>query len=136
MKELIVRAIYRHFLPYFVWLIYKLLSLTWRVSVYEPEELVLALRENKPVVFAHWHGDELVLLSLIGHYRIATITSQSIDGDLMTKVVHLVGGKTTRGSSTRGGISALKGLIRLVNQGRNCSFAVDGPKGPLHQRCV
>ncbi len=51
----------------------------------------------------------------------------------MAKVLKWLGAKTSRGSSTRGGVQALKGLLRLVKDGGNCSFAVDGPKGPLHK---
>ncbi|WP_415063451.1 lysophospholipid acyltransferase family protein [Bdellovibrio sp.] len=84
-------------------------------------------------MLAHWHGDELALLSIVKRYRIATIASQSKDGELMAKVLKWLGAKTSRGSSTRGGVQALKGLLRLVKDGGNCSFAVDGPKGPLHK---
>lgn len=84
-------------------------------------------------MLSHWHGDELALLSIVKRYRIATIASQSRDGELMATVLKWLGAKTSRGSSTRGGVQALKGLLRLVKEGGNCSFAVDGPKGPLHK---
>lgn len=93
-----------------------------------------SLKKKEPLIFAHWHGDELALMYVIPRLRIATITSTSKDGELMNSVVHLLGGVTSRGSSTRGAIHALKGLIRLVkDQKRNSSFAVDGPKGPIYQ---
>ncbi len=123
----------KYFLSGLIWVIYRVISLTWRVVLIEPEDLKSRLKNRQPVVFAHWHGDEIVLLSLIGKYRIATIASTSKDGEMMNTLIHLVGGKTSRGSSTRGAVGALKGLIRLVvNEGRNCSFAVDGPKGPIY----
>lgn len=84
-------------------------------------------------MLAHWHGDELALLSIVKRYRIATIASQSKDGELMAKVLQWLGARTSRGSSTRGGVQALKGLLRLVKDGGNCSFAVDGPKGPIYK---
>ena len=115
-----------------IWLIYRSLWLTWRVELQEPETLLRCLEGKTPVIFAHWHGDELVLLSLLGHYRIATITSTSKDGELMNLVARMMGAVTSRGSSTRGAVGALKGLIRLAQKGHNVSFAVDGPKGPLH----
>jgi lysophospholipid acyltransferase (LPLAT)-like uncharacterized protein len=92
-----------------------------------------SLQKKIPFILAHWHGDELVLLKLIMRYRVATIASTSVDGDLMNQLIHFAGGVTSRGSSTRGGVSALKGLIKLVRNGRCCSFSVDGPKGPLHE---
>jgi lysophospholipid acyltransferase (LPLAT)-like uncharacterized protein len=99
----------------------------------EPPSLTQSLENQTPVVLAHWHGDELALISIVKRYRIATIASQSKDGELMAKVLGWMGAKTSRGSSTRGGVQALKGLLRLIKDGGNCSFAVDGPKGPLHK---
>ncbi|MCB0341554.1 MAG: DUF374 domain-containing protein [Pseudobdellovibrionaceae bacterium] len=84
------------------------------------------------MILAHWHGDELALLHLVKPYRLATMTSTSSDGHLIDYVIRRLGGATSRGSSTRGGISALKGLVRLVKSGHMASMAVDGPKGPYH----
>lgn len=51
----------------------------------------------------------------------------------MNRVLNSFGIPTSRGSSTRGGVRALKGLIDLARKGYMPSFAVDGPKGPLHK---
>jgi lysophospholipid acyltransferase (LPLAT)-like uncharacterized protein len=120
-------------LGFLIWVIYKIISSTWRTSVFEHPDLKTCVAEKKSFILAHFHGDELVLLSQIRRYQIATITSTSKDGELMNTAVRLLGGKTSRGSSTRGGASALKGLIHLCKQGHSCSFAVDGPKGPIFQ---
>lgn len=116
-----------------VFCIYRCLLWTWRRENHVPEEMRLALENKHPFIIAHWHGDELALLQFFSRYKIATIVSTSQDGALMDNVVRWMGGATTRGSSTRGGASALKGLFRLVRQGWNCSFAVDGPKGPIYK---
>lgn len=116
-----------------IWLIYRLWSWTWRVELHEPEELTKAVEKKSPFILAHWHGDELALIQLIKRYRIGTITSTSKDGELMDQVLKLLGAATSRGSSTRGGVGALKGMIDLFRRGRSVSFAVDGPKGPIYQ---
>lgn len=123
----------KYILSFIVYIFYRTLSLTWRVRLVEPDSLKRALEEKRAVILAHWHGDELALISLAKRYRLATITSTSKDGELMNSVLRMMGVKTSRGSSTRGAIQALKGLLRLAKSGRNCSFAVDGPKGPLHK---
>jgi lysophospholipid acyltransferase (LPLAT)-like uncharacterized protein len=121
-------------LGFIVWLFFKSLSLTWRVTVDEPESMKKFIQNKEPLIFAHWHGDEVALIYLIPRYRIATITSTSKDGEMMNTVIKLLGGATTRGSSTRGAINALKGLVRVVrDEKRNSSFAVDGPKGPIYE---
>lgn len=123
----------KYLLPIIVFVFYRTLSWTWRVRIIEPDSLKKSLKDKQPVVLAHWHGDELALISIVKRYGIATIASQSKDGELMAKVLGWLGARTSRGSSTRGGVQALKGLLRLLKDGGNCSFAVDGPKGPLHK---
>lgn len=123
----------KYVLAFIVWFIYRTLALTWRVHIFEPDEMKRALGEGRVLLLAHWHGDELALIQLASRYRLATITSTSKDGELVNSVLWLLGARTSRGSSTRGGANALKGLLRLAKGGRNCSFAVDGPKGPLHK---
>lgn len=117
----------------FAFFVYKTLSLTWRVKIQEPEELKKLLKEKSPVLLAHWHGDELALIQLAKSYRIVTLSSHSKDGSIMTLVLNLLGAKVVRGSSSRGAVSGYLGLIRQIKKGYNCSFAVDGPRGPLHK---
>jgi lysophospholipid acyltransferase (LPLAT)-like uncharacterized protein len=123
----------RHVLPWLIWLLYRLWSWTWRIECLVPEKMQNCVREGERLVFAHWHGHEMCIVPLIPAYHIATMTSTSKDGQLMDYVIRRFGGTTSRGSSTRGGASALKGLVRLMQQGYRASLAVDGPKGPLHQ---
>lgn len=120
-------------LPLLLFLVYSALKLTWRIRVIESPSFQKALKENKPMVLAHWHGDELGILYLLKRYRAATMVSTSKDGELMAAIVRMFGAKTSRGSSTRGGASALKGIIRLSREGWRPSVAVDGPKGPYHR---
>lgn len=116
-----------------VWFIYRILYATWRVKIIEPPELVELKNKNESFILAHWHGDELAVLFLVKHFGLATMTSTSKDGELINHVIHKFGGKTSRGSSTRGGVSALKGLIKLCKKGNPTSVAVDGPKGPIYK---
>lgn len=106
---------------------------TWRLRRYEHESLQSALQNQEPLIFAHWHRDELSIVNLVGRYKIATMTSTSKDGQLIDFVIRARGGATSKGSSTRGAVGALKGLVRLVRQGYRASMAVDGPKGPIYQ---
>jgi len=129
----VLKTLRGYFLGFLVWVFYKLLSITWRVRFVEPDELRIRLDAKKPVVFAHFHGDELVLISSVKRYRVATMASKSQDGEIMNTVLRLLGAKTSRGSSSRGAVSGFKGLIQLCRQGYNCSFAVDGPRGPIYE---
>jgi lysophospholipid acyltransferase (LPLAT)-like uncharacterized protein len=126
-------AIKTKILAFLLLVFYSALRLTWRIHIEEPESLKKALRDQGPCVFAHWHGDELGLVFLLPRYRAAPIVSTSKDGEIMATVVRLLGSRTARGSSTRGGASAIKAILRLAREGWRPSLAVDGPKGPLHK---
>jgi lysophospholipid acyltransferase (LPLAT)-like uncharacterized protein len=120
-------------IPYIVFAVYKLLFWSWRVRIIEAPEVTDMMRRQETFVIAHWHGDELGILHLLKPYNVSCIISTSKDGEIMNKAVQLLGAETVRGSSTRGGTQALKGIIRLKKRGRRPSVAVDGPKGPIYQ---
>lgn len=107
--------------------------MTWKIEIHESEDVKSFMKNKESFIIAHWHGDELGILHLLKPYHVACIISTSKDGELMNKATHLLGAETVRGSSTRGGTRALKGIIRLKNKGRRPSVAVDGPKGPIYE---
>ena len=123
----------KYFLPWIVLIFYRLLSMTWRTTVIECDELRDDLKNKKPIIFAHWHGDELSIVQLVSRYKLSTMTSHSKDGQLIDFVIRKLGGVTSKGSSSRGSVSALKGLIRLCKSGHPSSMAVDGPRGPIYK---
>ncbi|MFZ5724017.1 MAG: lysophospholipid acyltransferase family protein [Pseudomonadota bacterium] len=124
----------RRVAPLLVYGFYRALRATWRVTFDECEPFRRDLESRRPVILAHWHGDELALIHLVVRYRIATITSTSKDGELMDEVLRRLGAATARGSSSKGGANALRGVIQLCRKGgHNVSFAVDGPRGPVYE---
>ena len=116
-----------------VFIIYRLISWSWKIQIHEPERLLENIKNKKPYILAHFHGDEAPLLYLANKYGLSTMISTSKDGEMMNVIYKLLGGKTSRGSSTRGGVSALKGLIQLIKNGAGCNIAVDGPRGPIFE---
>ena len=120
-------------LGFIAFLFYRLMVWTWKIELHEPERLKVLLKNKKTFLLAHFHGDEAPLLYLAGKYKLSTMISTSRDGEIMNIVYRLLGGKPSRGSSTRGGVSALKGLLQLAKSGRGCNVSVDGPKGPIYE---
>lgn len=124
----------RWVLPRLIFIVYRLWSWSWRLKIeVSPTTQQLFDENQRTLVFSHWHGHEMAILPLLRPFKIATLISQSKDGELMNEIVQRMGGATSRGSSSRGAISGLKGLIRLCKNGHNASMAVDGPKGPIYK---
>lgn len=118
---------------FFIYLLYRLLMFTWRVDWQIHPETKKLMTQHHPIVLAHWHGDELALIHLVKKLKLATMTSTSRDGNAIDFVIRMLGGTSSKGSSTRGGAAGLLGLVKLLRSGRITSVAVDGPRGPRHK---
>ena len=85
----------------------------------------------RPCIYSIWHSDEMTLAGAYAFYGVSVLVSLSNDGELIARTLHLLGFRTHRGSSSRGGAQGLLGLIRFVREGGQACIAVDGPRGPL-----
>jgi tetraacyldisaccharide 4'-kinase len=84
----------------------------------------------KPVVMAFLHGR---LLGNCWNNRgqgACVMVSRHKDGEIITRINRHLGYTAARGSSTRGALSAMKGILRARNENRDLAFTVDGPRGP------
>ncbi|MCB9254940.1 MAG: lysophospholipid acyltransferase family protein [Bdellovibrionaceae bacterium] len=125
------QKVYERLLGSIIFGIYWLISHSWRLQKvgWTPRA-----KSTVPRVFAHWHGDELLLIGAHSREGMAVLSSHSRDGQLMGWVLSKLGYFVLRGSSSKGGAAGLKGLIDAVKrQGRDASIAVDGPRGPIYK---
>ncbi len=85
-----------------------------------------------PAIFLFWHEYIPFLFYLRGHCRIAMLLSQHQDAQWLAMAARHMGFETVRGSSNRGGASALR---ELIERGRlmNLTITPDGPRGPRRQ---
>ena len=86
-------------------------------------------------VYVTWHQRLFNLYFL--HYRrpITIMISRSKDGDLATGAAHRLGFATVRGSSSRGGSTAMNQLIEVMHNQPSTSAGMlgDGPRGPARK---
>jgi hypothetical protein len=87
-------------------------------------------REKRPVVFTLWHGRLLPCTYHHRHQHVVTLISQHRDGEYINRVVEKWGYTAVRGSSSRGGLDALRELVRHLRNGRSLAITPDGPRGP------
>ncbi len=60
------------------------------------------------------------------------MVSRSFDGEYIARTIERLGFVAVRGSSSRGGASALLGLKSQLEQGNLVVFTIDGPRGPKY----
>lgn len=93
------------------------------------------LIENKtPFILAVWHDEIFSCIHAKQNAKIVTVVSQSKDGEYLARVLENIGFATARGSSSRGGLSAMIQAARYIKkEGYSACISVDGPRGPRHE---
>lgn len=89
-------------------------------------------RRGAKYIIAFWHGDLLMMIYARFSLPLAAMISQHRDGELIAQTMKRFGADSARGSTTRGGRSALREMISLAQGGVNLAITPDGPKGPRH----
>lgn len=84
----------------------------------------------EPAVYALWHEHLLPLALLHRGEGAVALVSRHRDGEILARVLDGLGYRTARGSSTRGGDSGLREMIRAGREGTPLAFTPDGPRGP------
>jgi len=84
-----------------------------------------------PFIIALWHG-RISMLHLLrfGDLDLVALISSHRDGQLISKCAQRYKIRSVFGSTTRGGMTAVRQLIRLANEGHNLFITPDGPRGP------
>ncbi len=96
-----------------------------------PDKLVA---EGKTFITCFWHG-RLLMMSYAWPYKppFHMLISGHADGQLIAKTINRLGFNTVEGSTKRGGGSALRAMMRKLNEGGYIGITPDGPRGPRMQ---
>ena len=103
-------------------------TLRYRYSV--EERGPSTYEELYPGIFPFWHRCVLPATWFFRQRDMAVITSQSLDGEYIARVIKRLGYVPIRGSSSRGGQRALMETQSFVKHGGAAAFTIDGPRGP------
>jgi lysophospholipid acyltransferase (LPLAT)-like uncharacterized protein len=123
---------YRQLFPRAGLVLVKLISSTYRYRLVDTYHEQGALDSHGSVVYASWHQRFFPGITFFATRKpIAIMISQSRDGEMIARVVDILGWQSVRGSSTRGGVHALKALRSLTRRGYRVGHIVDGPQGPF-----
>jgi len=134
MKKRFSSFLYHYLIPHVGLLLVKFLVATYRVRLYSPENEQNALDCFGSLIYASWHQRFFPGITFFSSRKpIAIMISQSRDGEMIARVVDSLGWRPVRGSSTRGGVAALRQLKDLAGRGYKIGHIVDGPKGPFGQ---
>ena len=112
-------------------LLIRSLGVTLRTRRKGLENVACARGVAGNVIYVFWHGRLLALSYLHRNEGINVLVSTHHDGEYIAQVIHGLGFETSRGSSTRGGTSAIIGLMEASTRKIDLAITPDGPRGPL-----
>lgn len=121
-------------------IILKFIYLTVRwTKIQVPKETETLLQKQQGFVLALWHNQIPFVIDFTYKFfvkrfglEVIPMASRSKDGELATRVIGHFGMRPKRGSSKRGGASALKALVHDAKNGSISLITPDGPTGPVY----
>jgi len=104
-----------------------------RIRVVGEEIALGCLADYGQLIVAVWHQRLLPALAYVmkfRHFEPIIMISQSRDGELTARLTKRLGLVPVRGSSTRGGTTALVAILKALEKNPVVVHIVDGPTGP------
>lgn len=111
----------------------RLIGLTIRYEVTGQEHFDAIINADKAPIYSFWHDRIIAGTYFFRDRGIIVLSSSSFDSEYTARIIQRLGFGIIKGSSTRGGIQALVGMIRMMKQGYSMAFTIDGPKGPRYE---
>lgn len=93
---------------------------------------------NQPFILAFWHGRIMTMTHLWRSWRpMHVLVSLNRDGEVIVRAVRLFGVRAIRGSAPKagqsgdkGGLAAMREMLKVIKQGHYVGITPDGPRGP------
>jgi lysophospholipid acyltransferase (LPLAT)-like uncharacterized protein len=118
------------------WLAYwtiKILGSTMRFEEVNPEVPKSFLEKEVLAIGAFWHGRLLMMPWIHKGRELSFLVSPHRDGQIVGKAAQRFGHHAILGSTTRGGVLAIKQLLKAHQLGHDLLIVPDGPRGPRYR---
>jgi len=87
---------------------------------------------GKRCIWAFWHRIIIPIVWWHRNHGVVVMNTTAFDGQWTRKVIEWLGFGTAQGSSSRGGLRGLAVMARRLDEGVDCAFTIDGPRGPRY----
>jgi hypothetical protein len=107
-------------------------TLDYRVAFYDPTVDPASPECEGQKIYVFWHEYILFPIYPRGNCDLAMLLSRHRDAEVLARAGHHLGFESVRGSTYRGGASAVREMMRRGKQ-MNLTITPDGPRGPRRQ---
>ena len=115
------------------WAVIRILGPTIRFEVLGGERAGRDYRPDLPPhIYAFWHRCIIPATWYFRNRKGVLLNTTNFDGQWTRRAIERLGYLTAQGSSTRGGLRGLAVMARLLKEGFDSAFTIDGPRGPRY----
>jgi lysophospholipid acyltransferase (LPLAT)-like uncharacterized protein len=111
----------------------KWLVRSLRFDFSDPDRFSRLQKENQAVIFATWHAQLLLAMSLAGRFRSTTLVSASRDGEIAIGIGRSLGVRFIRVGERQSTTATMRQLPSILRDGLNVGITPDGPLGPMRE---
>jgi len=115
-----------------VYSVIRLLGPTLRYEVLGWQNAERVHASGKRCIWAFWHRVIIPIVWWHRNHGVVVMNTTAFDGQWTRKVIEWLGFGTAQGSSSRGGLRGLAVMARRLEEGVDCAFTIDGPRGPRY----
>lgn len=126
------RRIQIPFIAAAVYSIIRTLGPTLRYEVLGWHHATDTCASGRRCIFPFWHRVIIPIVWWARHRGIVVLNTTAFDGQWTRRVIEWLGFGTAQGSSSRGGLRGLAVMARRIEEGKDCAFTIDGPRGPRY----
>ena len=109
----------------------RLVHITGSWQTIRGEAALELWNKDKPFILVFWHGRLLMMPYSWRHgQRIHLLISNHPDGQMLAHFVKPYGLDTITGSTSKGGATAFRKLVKVLKNGHCVGITPDGPRGP------
>jgi hypothetical protein len=115
-----------------VYSVIRILGPTLRYEVLGWQNAERVHASGKRCIWAFWHRIIIPIVWWHRNHGVVVMNTTAFDGQWTRKVIEWLGFGTAQGSSSRGGLRGLAVMARRLEEGVDCAFTIDGPRGPRY----
>jgi len=115
-----------------VYSVIRMLGPTLRYEVLGWQHAEQVYAAKKQCIWAFWHRVIIPVAWWARNRGIVVMNTTAFDGRWTRQVIEWLGFGTAQGSSSRGGLRGLAVMARRLDEGLDCAFTIDGPRGPRY----
>src|SRR5215468_9802442 len=115
-----------------VYSVIRTLGPTLRFEVLGRARVEKGWAAKQPCIWAFWHRCIIPIAWYGRDHGVVVMNTTAFDGQWTRKVIEWLGFGTAQGSSSRGGLRGLAVMARRIEEGKDCAFTIDGPRGPRY----